>query len=61
MKTFLTVLGFLMIIGVVLYPLIVIWAVNTLFGLSIPITFASYIAASILIWPMTFKVVKNED
>lgn len=61
MRIFIGLLILVTIILYVTYPLILIWSVNTLLGLSIPYSIATYIAVGVIIWPLTIKVTKRED
>lgn len=44
---------------VVIYPIALIWALNTLFGLSIPITFWTWVATTLLSAPFSARVNKS--
>lgn len=65
MKDFIFVVGILILVVVLLAitPIVFLWSVNTLFGLSIPYTLHSFLAA----WALLFVIrvvtrteVKNE-
>lgn len=68
MQTLLKALGGLGVIGiviavliaVVLWPLAIVWALNTLFGLTIAYTFWTWLAALVLVSAITSSTSKKE-
>ena len=65
MKDLIFVIGILLLVVVLLaiMPLAFLWSINSLFGLSIPYTFHSFLAAWVLLFVIrvvTRTEVKNE-
>ena len=38
----------LLIVGIIFWPWVVLWSINTLFGLAIPFTFWNWLAVTLL-------------
>ena len=54
------VLVFIAMVAIVIfYPFIIIWAINTLFGLNIDFTFLNWVAGWLLIGMFKFQNIKS--
>jgi len=62
MKEFLVALAIVFGVGlIVIYPLAVIWSLNTLFGLTIPYTFSAWCATMILVGVFAANIVVKKN
>jgi hypothetical protein len=62
MKEFLVALLIVLVVGLaVIYPIAVIWSLNTLFGLTIPFTFINWCATMVLIGVFTARITVKKD
>lgn len=46
----------ILVVALILYPFALIWAINTLFGLSIAFTFQTWLASLLVLCPLVVKV-----